>query len=168
MGRRKVLFELLALFMVFAIAGCSTVPKKVKEEISGIKTRVDSLESKVEGVESKQAENERAAAEQAQALEELKARREAAVRTNVMVKSRPAKSREAVKDIQACLKNAGFYDGKIDGIKGRATKRAIKAFQKANGLRADGVVGKRTWELLSKYSSGGTHGAAKPEEVATK
>ena len=50
--------------------------------------------------------------------------------------------------------DAGFYNGKIDGVKGEQTKKAIKAFQKANGLRDDGVVGPKTWELLNGYLSG--------------
>lgn len=55
------------------------------------------------------------------------------------------------KNIQATLKNAGFYSGAIDGKIGKKTKTAIKNFQKANGLTVDGVVGKQTWAKLKKY-----------------
>jgi murein L,D-transpeptidase YcbB/YkuD len=55
------------------------------------------------------------------------------------------------KQIQLALRNAGFYQGLIDGKIGPQTKRAIKAFQKANGLKADGIVGKRTSAELNKY-----------------
>ena len=55
------------------------------------------------------------------------------------------------KNIQRALQNAGFYKGPIDGVIGPKTKEAIKEFQKANGLKADGVVGKRTWSKLSRY-----------------
>jgi len=55
------------------------------------------------------------------------------------------------KQIQIALQKAGFYKGKIDGKIGPQTKEAIKAFQKANGLKADGIVGKRTIEKLNKY-----------------
>ncbi|MDD2702549.1 MAG: peptidoglycan-binding protein [Candidatus Omnitrophica bacterium] len=55
------------------------------------------------------------------------------------------------KDIQTALKNAGFYQGEIDGVIGSETKEAIKKFQAANGLTADGMVGSRTWMLLSRY-----------------
>jgi len=55
------------------------------------------------------------------------------------------------KEIQTALKNAGFYDGEIDGVIGEKTKEAIKEFQKANGLDVDGVVGSRTWEKLRGY-----------------
>lgn len=54
-------------------------------------------------------------------------------------------------DIQRALKNAGFYDGGIDGKIGPKTKTAIEAFQKAKGLVADGKVGPKTWAELSKY-----------------
>jgi peptidoglycan hydrolase-like protein with peptidoglycan-binding domain len=53
--------------------------------------------------------------------------------------------------IQTALKNAGFYTGNIDGKIGPLSKKAIEEFQKANGLKADGKVGPKTWELLSKH-----------------
>lgn len=56
-----------------------------------------------------------------------------------------------VQQIQAALKNAGFYTGVIDGKKGPLTKKAIVEFQKAKGLTADGKVGPKTWGMLSAY-----------------
>lgn len=53
-------------------------------------------------------------------------------------------------EIQTALKNAGFYAGKIDGKVGPGTKKAIEEFQKANGLKADGKVGPKTWAILSR------------------
>src|ERR1700722_18869192 len=44
------------------------------------------------------------------------------------------------KEIQQALKNAGLYDGKIDGHMGPKSKKAIEAFQTQNGLKADGKV----------------------------
>ncbi len=55
------------------------------------------------------------------------------------------------KDIQTALKNAGFYNGSIDGKIGPKTKSAIQEFQKAKGLKADGKVGRNTWAELEKY-----------------
>ena len=49
-----------------------------------------------------------------------------------------------VSEIQSRLKEWGYYDGKIDGIFGTATKNAVIKFQKANGLVADGIVGNKT------------------------
>ena len=55
------------------------------------------------------------------------------------------------KQIQIALQKAGFYKGKIDGKIGPQTKEAIKAFQKAKGLKVDGAVGAQTWAELNKY-----------------
>ena len=60
------------------------------------------------------------------------------------------KALPSAKDIQEALLRAGFYKGKVDGKIGRMTKEAIKAFQTANGLNPDGVVGSKTWEKLSE------------------
>ena len=150
----------LALLVVgvlglFVISGCETVPKKMREDVSGIKDKVNTLETRVDTVESKQADVERATAAQSQAIEEMKTVKEVpGARTNVSVKSRGESSKERTKDIQSYLKNAGFYGGMVDGVKGTATRKAIKDFQSANGLKPDGVVGPKTWELLCKYESG--------------
>lgn len=53
--------------------------------------------------------------------------------------------------IQTALKNAGLYEGKIDGKVGPMTKKAIKQFQENNSLKVDGKVGPQTWGVLSKY-----------------
>ena len=50
-----------------------------------------------------------------------------------------------VKDLQEALKALGFSPGKIDGVFGAATEKAVKAFQASVGIDADGVVGPITW-----------------------
>lgn len=57
----------------------------------------------------------------------------------------------SARQIQTSLKNAGFYKGPVDGKIGPKTKEAIRSFQKAKGLKPDGIVGKRTSSELSKY-----------------
>jgi peptidoglycan hydrolase-like protein with peptidoglycan-binding domain len=56
--------------------------------------------------------------------------------------------------IQTALKNAGLYNGAIDGKIGPASKRAIETFQANNGLKVDGKVGPKTWAALEPYLSG--------------
>ena len=56
--------------------------------------------------------------------------------------------------IQTALKNAGLYNGNIDGKIGPASRRAIETFQKSNGLKADGKVGPKTWAALEQYLTG--------------
>ena len=157
---KRLGFVILALIILstFTISGCSSAQKKLSEDVKGIKTKVDTLETRVEGVETKQSEVERLAMEQSQRVEELRAERATRTssgKTNVGIKEkRNRKDKEHIKEIQSCLKNAGFYKGEVDGVKGRKTRGAIRKFQSANGLSADGVVGKSTWEALSRYASG--------------
>ena len=66
------------------------------------------------------------------------------------------------KDIQAALKNAGYYMGEVDGKVGPKTKKAIESFQTANGLAADGKVGPKTWSLLSTHLSNPEPSASAP------
>ena len=53
-----------------------------------------------------------------------------------------------VKTVQKQLKKLGYYKGTIDGKYGKTTVNAVKAFQEANGLTADGVAGQATYALL--------------------
>ena len=57
-------------------------------------------------------------------------------------------------NIQQALKNAGYYQGNLDGKIGSETKDAVKSFQKDHGLEADGVIGRRTWDKLKGYLGG--------------
>ena len=57
---------------------------------------------------------------------------------------------DAVRAVQRRLKELGYYKGSADGDFGPATEEAVKAFQRANGLSADGKVGEKT---LSKMNS---------------
>ena len=52
-----------------------------------------------------------------------------------------------VKVLQDLLNNHG-YAMAVDSIFGRATETAVKDFQTANGLKADGIVGPKTWAAL--------------------
>jgi len=54
-------------------------------------------------------------------------------------------------NIQKALKKAGYYNGALDGKVGPGTRDAIAAFQKDNGLTADGVCGRGTWAKLKSY-----------------
>ena len=58
-----------------------------------------------------------------------------------------------VKNMQKRLKELGYLTGSADGVFGPKTTEAVKAFQKRNGLTADGVVGEATLEKLNSSSA---------------
>lgn len=50
----------------------------------------------------------------------------------------------SVKEIQIALAAQGYRPGAIDGVWGRNTAAAVRAFQMANGLDPDGIIGPLT------------------------
>ena len=54
-----------------------------------------------------------------------------------------------MRTVQRKLKELGYYTGSVDGDFGAETEKAVKAFQKANGLSADGKVGEQTLKKLN-------------------
>lgn len=81
----------------------------------------------------------------------------------VFATSRRGYSGSEVRKIQEKLKRWGYYSGSVDGIYGSGTESAVKKFQKANGLKADGIAGKATLNAMgisssnSSSSSGGNN-----------
>ncbi|GAA6623888.1 peptidoglycan-binding domain-containing protein [Scytonema sp. NUACC26] len=58
-----------------------------------------------------------------------------------------------VRDVQAFLKQQGYYTGTLDGVYGVATATAVKAFQqKYDRLNNDGIVGYSTWNAMINVS----------------
>lgn len=53
-----------------------------------------------------------------------------------------------VASLQRALRDLGHYGGPVDGIFGGGTEAAVRAFQSSRRLRADGIVGPRTWARL--------------------
>lgn len=56
-----------------------------------------------------------------------------------------------VEALQGLLVCNGYKDAYVDGGFGNDTKRAVLAYQRANGLYADGVAGKDTFDSLCDY-----------------
>ena len=63
-----------------------------------------------------------------------------------------------VKDMQERLKELGFFSGTCTGYYGTVTYKAVVDFQKANGLKADGVAGEKTLTKLYSGQASGTGG----------
>jgi hypothetical protein len=62
---------------------------------------------------------------------------------------------ELIKQLQQVLSKAGYDPGAADGTFGRRTEAAVVAFQQANDLSADGVVGPETASALNTVVAGG-------------
>jgi Putative peptidoglycan binding domain len=62
---------------------------------------------------------------------------------------KPGDTGSAVKTLQQALTRLGFSAGKADGTYGPLTKTAVVAFQQANGLTTDGIVGAQTAAKLN-------------------
>lgn len=129
--RKKVYVVVSALLL----SGCVTTSEIRDIEIQRLRERVSYLEKRL-----KQREEENIILK-----EELAKIQKRQPEEKIVLKMPDAKQ------IQTALKNAGFYEGEIDGVIGPITKEAIRKFQEKNGLNPDGVVGSRTWEKLKEY-----------------
>ena len=145
---------LLVIPMVLLVTGCSTVGKRM----NNLETKMGALEAKVDSVEQRQSAIEGQTGESRESVGYLKGKVDSRGPSTVVVTGAQGnagylygKKSLTHKDIQLALKNANFYTGPIDGKIGKNTKKAIREFQKANGLKADGKVGPKTRELLLQY-----------------
>ncbi len=65
---------------------------------------------------------------------------------------RKGSSGRFVRYLQFVLKTQGYSVGAVDGVFGNNTQNAVIAFQTANNLTADGVVGPLTWEKINNLN----------------
>lgn len=70
-----------------------------------------------------------------------------------------------VRIVQQRLYNLGYYTYKVDGIWGTRTKTAVRKFQKAKGLVADGIVGAKTEKALGVTLSGSSSTGTNSSEL---
>ena len=117
-------------------------------EIVDLQYQVKDLSSKVDG--SKPAESDQASQDN-QSAPSSTDQAESAQPTDVSPSGPIVRVKVKAEKIQRALKNAGVYTGPVDGKIGPGTKEAIVEFQKSHGLKADGVLGKKTWEELKVF-----------------
>ena len=138
---KNLVLVLVVVFALTTFIGCNKKKKDEAAELNGVATEnvVSVTDNATQNADMTNAvpvvvENASAAATEAT---------EPAMNADI--------SKPTPKLIQQALKNAGLYDGKVDGNIGPRTKKAIEAFQSQNGLKADGKVGRKTWKALSAY-----------------
>ena len=68
-----------------------------------------------------------------------------------------------IREVQLALRAAGFDPGSTDGRLGPRTRMAVRDFQLAHGLEADGKVGPKTWSKLEPFLKG-----TQPTQTATQ
>lgn len=68
----------------------------------------------------------------------------------------------SVRNLQQNLKTAGFYQSSVTQVYDVSTQDAVRRFQKAAGLRVDGIVGASTLQKLERWQ------AKKPTTRATQ
>jgi len=160
-----VFLRLLSVFILaIAFSGCASTQMKTQNE--QIESRVTDLEKNLQAKDAeivdlqyqvkdlsskldagKPAESDQAAVVTQDSTDQAdvgKAQEGSDAAQIIRVKVSPEK-------IQRALKSAGVYTGKVDGKIGPGTKEAIIEFQKSHGLKADGVLGKKTWEELKTF-----------------
>ena len=79
--------------------------------------------------------------------------------TPALAVSRIGSTGQEVSNIQTRLKQWGYYSGSVDGIYGQKTADAVKAFQRSNGLTADGIAGSATLEKIGLPSGSSSSGS---------
>lgn len=127
----------VAVVGILVLSGCTTARKNDDLLNQGLRNKVLALEAQLNEKDS-----------QINSLKEELLKNE-----QVGVESVAGDTKLSVdpKQVQTALKNAGFYQGAVDGKLGKKTRRAIRAFQRANNLHADGKVGSKTWDVLKEY-----------------
>jgi len=160
-----VLIRLLSIFILaLGLSGCATTQMKTQNE--QIESRITDLEKNLQAKDAeivdlqyqvkdlsskvgtpKPGDSDQASPETPSTTDQTELSKTPEVSDNaqiIRVKVRPEK-------IQRALKSAGVYTGPVDGKIGQGTKEAIIEFQKSHGLKADGVLGRKTWEELKVF-----------------
>jgi peptidoglycan hydrolase-like protein with peptidoglycan-binding domain len=69
-----------------------------------------------------------------------------------------AQSSELVREAQQALKDKGFYQGEVDGLRGPKTTAAVRSYQEKNFLAVDGRLGPQTLDSLGvRYPDAGAN-----------
>ncbi len=157
---------ILILMAVLVVSGCATTQQM--SSVTELQGQVSSLTSRIEAQDKEIAElkygvkevTDRVESKEWEVAETKATTRQLSSTTVVAVEAVSKGAKDIIKvegvsaeRVQRALKNAGVYTGKIDGNLGSKSKAAIVEFQKQHGLRADGVVGKKTWDELKQYLS---------------
>lgn len=169
-------FFIIAAFAI-VLSGCATSSKTVPP--TQAQTQLTELQQRIEDQEKEIVDLKYEVKELASKADERENEAKAPAPV-VIVKNEPVKSSEnrsadiihvagvTPQELQKALKAAGLYEGKIDGKLGPKTRAAVIEFQKAHSLKADGVVGQKTWSELKAVLSAPAESAEGEAETSSK
>ena len=141
----KIMLKVTFLgLLITSFLGCATFRRK-DLDLQALKNQIRVLEVQLEQ------KDEEIASLRETLNKEMQERQELIERLEKVKSIKVTKSEPSTRQIQTALKNAGYNPGPIDGKMGEKTRAAIRAFQRANDLKVDGRVGKRTWRILKRY-----------------
>lgn len=151
MRRGVTLLTTVLLGALVLTTGCTT-KKRHQRDITNLQNQIGSLQSDVTRLDQSLKDSE-------VALKAVQERGPAGGGPSVLgqltegaVYRTPSGFELPAAAIQRALKNAGYYQGTVDGKVGSRTKQALRNFQKDNGLVADGVCGRQTWARLKSFA----------------
>jgi peptidoglycan hydrolase-like protein with peptidoglycan-binding domain len=157
---RKLILCGSILWVACYIGGCATTDTNTStntntEKEVRLQSQVEQLKSKVVSLEaqinSSSQEINNLKDELSNVVKEKKALSAVLVKKKIIGE---AESRPSIEQIKVALINAGYQPGVISMKMEKKTFDAVRAFQKANNLAPDGMVGKKTWVVLKKYLYG--------------
>ena len=140
-------FGVVLLGTLALTTGC-TSKKRHQRDITSLQTQIGSLQSDIARLDQavKEAETTAKTGGEQGTAGALGQFTEGAIYRTPSGFELPAAS------VQRALKNAGYYQGELDGKIGAGTKQAIRDFQRDQGLKADGVCGRQTWARLKSFA----------------
>jgi len=133
----RIVSALLLSGLLIAATGCVSKTRH-QRDVSSLKNQVAQMDAALQAQQEKN-----------RVLEaELASRAQRGGGVSATTYRTPSGFELPAADIQKALKGAGYYSGSIDGKIGPDSREALRNFQRDNGLTADGVCGRQTWNKL--------------------
>ena len=155
--RERAGIVFLVFAVMIAVSGCATTAQD-QTMVTRLQMRVGELERQLDGKDERITELEYNLKGLSYDVSRAKEQPRTTAAARPAVTSAPDVDGEiirvnaSVEDVQRALKNAGYYTGNIDGKLGPMTRQSIVQFQQSKNLKADGVIGRQTWEQLRAFA----------------
>ena len=145
---KNFLLAFVLMVGLSSLAGCATTGQG--QSAADLQMKVNDLENQVAAKDAEIKDLKLTMKDMAYDLDRTKTRTSGGSSKpfNYAKNSETLRVKVAPEKLQEALKAAGYYNGTVDGKLGTGTKAAIKKFQADHGLKADGIVGEKTWSEL--------------------